>query len=161
SLALRVMHVTGMLQVDGDSLARTANQARSLNPLFIAQFEHQGALHNVLDLDLLSTSEGLELSAPAGAVLLPDVRLDGLSEPEPEQEYLPVLLVEIAGDRYAIPNQTIVELNVSGGIRSMPNSSDWILGLIDIRGTPIVAVSTAALLGRSPAEGQSLDVCLI
>jgi chemotaxis signal transduction protein len=155
------MGVTGMVQVDRDTLARTTNQARALNPLYIAQFEHQGVVHNVLDLDFLATSDGLELSAPDGAVLLPDVRREELGATEPEKEYLPVLLVEIAGDRYAIPNQTIVELNVPGGVRAMPNAPDWILGLIDIRGQPVVAVSTAALLGRPQGVGQALEVCLI
>jgi purine-binding chemotaxis protein CheW len=160
SLALRVVHVTGMVQVDGDGLALTAARARSLHPFYIAELEHQGVPHYVLDLDLLATSDGLELSPPEGAVLLPEARLEARAE-RAEEEWLPLLLLEIAGERYAIPNRSIIELNVPDGIRSMPSAPGWILGMIDVRGAPMVAISTAALLGRPTAEGQVPEVCLI
>ena len=159
SLALRVAHVTGMIHVDGNALAPTAARARACHPLYMAECEHQGALHHVLDLDLLATSDGLELSAPEGAVLLPEARAE--VQEEPEKEWLPLLLLEIAGERYAIPNRSIIELNVPGEIRRMPSAPSWILGLIDVRGTPIVAVSTAALLGRPAVDGHPPEVCLI
>jgi chemotaxis signal transduction protein len=159
SLALRVASVTGMIHVDGNSWAPTAARARACHPLYMAECEHQGAVQHVLDLDLLATSDGLELSAPEGAVLLPEARAE--VQEEPEQEWLPLLLLEIAGERYAIPNSSIVELNVPAGIRSMPSGPAWILGLIDVRGTPIVAVSTATLLGRPSVDGHPPDVCLI
>lgn len=159
SLALRVLQVTGMIQVDDDKLAATAVSARAAGPLYTAECEHQGALHYVLDLDLLATSEGLDLSGPEGAVLLPEAQAEVVKAPEPD--WLPLLLLEIAGERYAIPNRSIVELNVPDGIRAMPGAPDWILGLIDVRGTPIVAVSTATLLGRPTPEGQVPEVCLI
>jgi purine-binding chemotaxis protein CheW len=93
-----------------------------------------------------------------GAVILPEAR-DEIVE-APRQEWLPLLLLEIAGERYAIPNKSILELNVPGGVRSMPGAPPWILGLIDVRGTPMVAVSTASLLGR-PMGDTVPDVCLI
>jgi chemotaxis signal transduction protein len=161
SLALRVMHVTGMIQLDADSLQPTATRARALHPLYMAEFEHQGTPHYMLDLDLLATSDGLELSEPEGAVLLPEVLPDRRTERLDEEEWLPLLLLEIAGERYAIPNRSIIELNVPDGIRSMPSAPDWILGLIEVRGAPIVAVSTAALLGRPTAPGHMPEVCLI
>jgi chemotaxis signal transduction protein len=160
SLALRVVHVTGMIQIDGDRLTPTGARARALHPLYMAEFEHQGVPHYVLDLDLLATSDELELSAPEGAVLLPEARPDAHGERAEEQEWLPLLLLEIAGERYSIPTRAIVELNVPDGIRSMPSAPAWILGLIDVRGTPIIAVSTATLLGR-PTDGPPPDVCLI
>jgi len=160
SLALRVTQVTGMIQVDDDNnLASTAARARARNPLFMGECEHQGVLHHVLDLDLLATSEHLELSGPEGAVLLPEARAE--PRKEPEQEWLPLLLLEIAGERYAIPNRAIIELNVPDGIRSMPGAPDWILGLIDVRGVPMLAVSTAMLLGRPTVDGHPPEVCLI
>ncbi len=159
SLALRVVHVTGMIRVDDDHLAPTAARARAVHPLYMAEVEHQGVVHYVLDLDVLATSDELELSAPEGAVLLPEAR--PVVRSEPEQEWLPLLLLEIAGERYAIPNRSIIELNVPDGIRSMPSAPSWILGLIDVRGRPIVAVSTAALLGRPTADGPPPEICLI
>jgi chemotaxis signal transduction protein len=161
SLALRVVHVTRMMQVDGDRLAPTALRARSLHPLYMAELEHQGVTNYVLDLDLLATSDELELAGPDGAVLLPEARPGAPSEREPEQEWLPLLLIEVTGERYAIPNRSIVELNVPDGIRSMPSAPPWILGIIDVRGAPIIAVSTASLLGRPTPEGQVPEVCLI
>ena len=159
SLALRVMQVTGMIQVDDEKLADTALRARAAGPLYTAEVEHQGFVHHVLDLDLLATSEGLDLSAPEGAVLLPEAQVDVPRPTEPES--LPLLLMEIAGERYAIPNRSIVELNVPDGIRAMPGAPSWILGLIDVRGTPIVAVSTAMLLGRATVDGHVPEVCFI
>ena len=159
SLALRVLNVTGMIQVDGENLAPSAARSRAGHPLYMADFEHQGVQHHLLDLDLLATSDGLELSLPEGAVLLPEARTEARTEPE--QEWLPLLLLEIAGERYAIPNRSIIELNVPEGIRSAPGTPDWILGLIDVRGQPMVAVSTAALLGQPTVDGHPPDVCLI
>jgi chemotaxis signal transduction protein len=153
------VHVSGMIQVDEDRLARTATKARALHPLYMAEVEHQGVPHYVLDLDLLATSDELELSGPEGAVLQPDAR--PVVRGEPEQEWLPLLMLEIAGERFAVPNRSIVELNVPDGIRSMPGAPEWILGIIDVRGTPVVAVSTAALLGRSLGEARPTDVGLI
>jgi purine-binding chemotaxis protein CheW len=160
SLALRVLHVTGMIQVDPDSMAPTALRARALHPLYMAECEHQGVIHYVLDLDLLATSDDLELSQPEGTVLLPEAKAE-IVRVEPEQEWLPLLLLDIAGEGYAVPTGAIVELNVPAGIRSMPSAPPWILGLIDVRGVPIVAVSTATLLGRSTGEAPAPEVCLI
>src|SRR5215468_8855002 len=143
SLALRVVHVTGMIQVDDVALAGTAARARAVHPLFNAEIEHQGVVHRLVDLDQLATSEDLELSGPEGAVLLPDAA-QAPPPREPAREWLPLLLLEISGERYAIPNTEVVELNVPDGMRSMPGMPAWVLGIIDVRGTPIVAVSTAA-----------------
>ena len=70
SLALRVLHVTGMIRVEDERLAPTAGRARALHPLYMAEVEHQGTPHYVLDLDLLATSDELELSQLEGAVFL-------------------------------------------------------------------------------------------
>lgn len=157
SLALRVLQVTGVIQVEAESIPPTASWARSRNPLYIGEINHQGESIYVLDLDLLSTNDALELDAVEGAVIIPEsapIELDVA----PQEELLPLLLLEIAGDRYAIPNESIVELAVPGEIRPMPGAPDWILGLIDIRGTPMVAISAAALLGRPAGHPE---VCLI
>jgi purine-binding chemotaxis protein CheW len=160
SLALNVVHVAAMVQVDDQRLAATAAVSRAIHPLYMAEFEHQGRTHRVLDLDLLATSDELELAGPDGAVLLPEARPAPV-EREPEQEWLPLLMLEIAGERYAVNNRAIVELNVPDQIRSMPGAPDWVLGLTDVRGTPIIAVSTAALLGRPGHGERPPEVCLI
>ena len=157
SLALRVVHVTGMIQVEEEALASTAARARARNPLYTGEVEQQGDPIYILDLDLLATSDGLELSGPLGAVILPEsTPAEVLAAPE--EEWLPLLLLEIAGHRYAIPSEAVVELAVPGATHPMPGAPEWILGLVDVRGAPIVAVSTAALLGR---EAGLCEVCLI
>jgi purine-binding chemotaxis protein CheW len=57
----------------------------------------------------------------------------------------------------------IAEMNVAGSVTAMPGSPDWIAGLIDLRGSPVVAVSTASLLGLATPEHSisQRDVCLI
>ena len=159
SVALRVAVVTRMIRVDDDRLGATAPRARAVHALYMAEVEHQGVPHYVLDLDALATSDDLDLSAPDGGVLIPEGRI--VPPPEPEQEWLPLLLLEIGGERYAVPNLSIVELNVPDGIRIMPSAPGWILGLIDLRGAPIVAVSTAALLGLPASTGAPPELCLI
>jgi chemotaxis signal transduction protein len=94
-------------------------------------------------------------------VLVPEVLPDRRSERLDQEEWLTLLLFEITPHHYAIPTRSVIELNVADGIRGMPSAPDWILGLIDVRGSPIVAVSTALLLGRASADGRAPEVCLI
>ena len=120
SIAFRVAVVTRMIRADEDRLTATAPRVRALHPLYMAEVEHQGIPHYVLDLDALATSDELELSAPDGGVLIPEAR--PTRPAEPEQEWVPLLLLEIAGERYAVPNLSIVELHVPDGVRSMPGA---------------------------------------
>jgi len=164
SLALRVGQATAMIQVDGEILAPTAVRARERNPLYMAEIEHLGAIYNILDLDLLATDESLRIVVPDGAVILAEASPQATPPETVDESQIPFLLVEIAGERYAVRTSAIAELNVAGSVVPMPASPEWICGLIDLRGTPVVAVSTAALLGHSEAPGQSTaerDVCLI
>jgi len=63
-------------------------------------------------------------------------------------ERLPLLVVEIAGESYAVPTSDIVELLIPGAVRSIPGAPAWVGGIIDRRGTPLVVLATATLLGR-------------
>ncbi len=157
SLALRVMQVTGVIEVEAESIPPSAAWARARNPLYIGEIIAQGQPTYVLDVDLLSTSEALELSKSEGEVIIAE-SMPNVQSAAPQEELLPLLLLEISGDLYAIPNESIVELTVPGEIRPMPGTPEWILGLIDVRGTPMVALSTAALLGRPVGQPE---VCLI
>jgi chemotaxis signal transduction protein len=56
--------------------------------------------------------------------------------------------VEIAGESYAVPTSDIVELLIPGVVRSMPAAPAWVGGIIDRRGTPLLVLATATLLGR-------------
>ena len=158
SIALRVTVVTRMIRADEDRLTATAPRVRALHPLYMAEVEHQGVPHYVLDLDALATSDDLDLSAPEGVVLIPEGR--PAPPAEPEQEWLPLLMLEVAGEHYAVPNLAIAELHVPDDVRRMPGAPSWILGVIDVRGTPIIAVSVAALLGRAEQDGAAPELCL-
>lgn len=162
SLALRIPQVTAMIQSDGDALSATVASARARHPLFMAELEHQGARHYVLDLDLLATHEALQAAAPDGAVMLAEARAQTRSVAPPvDQTQTPFLLLDVCGEKYAVRNSSILELDVAPTIRRMPGAPDWILGLIDLRGTPVVAVSTASLLGLPKRAGPPPEVCLI
>ena len=67
----------------------------------------------------------------------------------------PLLVVEISGESYAVPTGEIIEILVPGVIRSMPAAPDWVAGLIDRRGSPLLVLSAAALLGRPATGGPS------
>lgn len=157
TLALRVLSVTGVIQVEAESIPPSANWARARNPMYIGEIEQQGEKIYVLDVDLIPTNDVLELSSVEGAVIVPESAPIELNV-APLEDLLPLLMLEIAGERYAIPNESILELTVPGEIRPMPGAPDWILGLIDVRGTPMVALSTASLLGR---KSNNPEVCLI
>jgi chemotaxis signal transduction protein len=73
--------------------------------------------------------------------------------------HVPFLLVEIGGKTYAFESSEIEELNVPGPLRKMPAAPDWILGLIDLRGKPVVALSAALLLGHPPSGSE--EICLL
>lgn len=161
SLALRVEHVARMIQVDADAFTHAAARGRARHPLFNAELEHQDDVVAVLDLDLVGASEELELSATDEAVIVPDAEAQGSgADHAPREDLIALLRLEIAGGAYAVPNDAVSELHVPGAVRPMPGAPDWILGLIDLRGAPVVAVSTAALLGRPVGEAPP-DTCLI
>jgi purine-binding chemotaxis protein CheW len=163
SLALRVRQATAMIQVDGDAFASTAVRARERNPLYLAEIVHQSEIYHILDLDLLATSESLQVTVPDGAVMLAGATPEAIPAEAVDESQIPFLLLEIAGERYAVRTSAIAEMNVAGSVTVMPGSPDWIAGLIDLRGAPLVAISTASLLGLSAPESSTLqrDVCLI
>jgi hypothetical protein len=120
----------------------------------MAAIQHQGQIYNVLDLELLATDESLHVSAPDGAVMLAEANPLVIPRETADESQIPFLLLEIAGEHYAVRNSAIAELNVPGPVTPMPGSPEWIAGLIDLRGSPIVAISTASLLGRPTAGGR-------
>jgi chemotaxis signal transduction protein len=63
-------------------------------------------------------------------------------------QHLPLLVVEIAGESYALPTSDIIELLIPGVVRSMPAAPAWVAGMIDRRGAPLLVLSAAILLGR-------------
>jgi purine-binding chemotaxis protein CheW len=157
--ALRVDQVAGMVQVDVQMVRTLDDDERAARPLVTARFEALGNEWCVLDYVKLTSDQPMEAAGMAnGAAMVaaagPDEPGEGSSPPDDVNEHLPLLVVEIAGETYALPTSDIVELLVPGVVRSMPGAPAWVAGLVDRRGAPLLALATAALLGR-PSTSHS------
>src|SRR5258707_8571332 len=148
--ALRVDQVAGMVQIDVETVQTIDNAERSEQPLFSARFVALDAEWSVLDYAKLTADQPMETEPASGAALVGVAHEAAPTAPPSADsgEHLPLLLVEISGESYAIPIAEIVEILVPGVIRSMPAAPDWVAGLLDRRGAPLLVVSAAALLGR-------------
>lgn len=159
SLALRVQQVTSMLTVDGEQILLNSARARARSELFMTEFEQQGEIHYLLDIDRLAAADSLRVLPPDGEVMLAEALPPALAEEFINESHIPFLLVEIGDETYAFESAEVEELLVPGPIRAMPGAPSWMLGLLDLRGKPVVAISTGMLLGRP--ESQVHEACLI
>jgi len=76
---------------------------------------------------------------------------------EGEEELLPHYLIELAGELYALPRST--DLNLSWVQRPqeptyLPTLPAWCLGLISERNIPVLLIDVRAILGLPPRAGQ-------
>ena len=159
SLALRIQQVTTMVNVESEQILANASEARARSDFFMAQFEQHGEVHYLLDIDRLAASDQLRAMPPDGEVLLAEALPPAEFEEAIVASHIPFLLVEVSGETYAFESAEVEELTVPGPLRHMPGGPDWILGLIDLRGKPVLALSTAFLLGRP--RSQTAEVCLL
>jgi chemotaxis signal transduction protein len=148
--ALRVDQVAGMVQVDVETVQPIDNLDRVEQPLISARFAALDAEWSVLDYAKLTADQPMEAEAGSGAALVGISHEAATAAPSYAEsgEHLPLLRIEISRESYAVPVADIVEILVPGVIRSMPAAPDWVAGLIDRRGTPLLVLSAAALLGR-------------
>jgi chemotaxis signal transduction protein len=159
SLALRVQQVTTMLTVEGEQVLANAGRARERHELFMADFEQQNEMLYILDVDKLAAADSLRVLAPDGEVMLAEALPPAHAEELIVESHIPFLLVEVGEETYAFESAEVEELHVSGPIREMPGAPEWMLGLIDLRGKPVVALSTGMLLGRPRTSAR--EVCLL
>jgi chemotaxis signal transduction protein len=68
----------------------------------------------------------------------------------------PLLLVDVGRESYAVATSDIIEILVPGTVRSMPGAPTWVAGLVDRRGSPLLVVSTASLLGRPGSDAAAI-----
>jgi chemotaxis signal transduction protein len=150
--ALRVDQVTGMVQIEIEATSPTDESERIAQPLLTARFEALGAEWHVLDYARLTSEQQMHPAERAnGEALIANAgdELEDRRPPEDEvDERLPLLVVEIAGESYAMPTSDIVELLIPGVVRSMAQAPAWVAGIIDRRGVPLLVLSIAMLLGR-------------
>ena len=155
--ALRVDQVAGMVQVDIEAVQPIDIIERAEQPLISARFAALDAEWSVLDYNRLTAEQPMEAETASGAALVGvSHQTEAIAPPSAESgEHLPLLVVEISGESYAVPIADIVEILVPGVIRSMPAAPDWVAGLLDRRGSPLLLVSAAALLGRPSTREYS------
>jgi chemotaxis signal transduction protein len=148
--ALRVDQVAGMVQIDVEAVQPIDNIERTEQSLISARFIALDGEWSVLDYARLTADQPMETEPASGAALV-GISHETAAAPQPTAEsgeHLPLLLINISGESYAVPIADIVEILVPGVMRSMPAAPDWVAGLIDRRGMPLLIVSAAALLGR-------------
>jgi chemotaxis signal transduction protein len=160
--ALRVDQVTGMVQIEIEATKPIDEAERTAQPLLTARFEALGAAWSVLDYSRLTLKEqmcpaegtnGEALIANAG-----EEAEDAQATANEVDERLPLLVVEIAGESYAVPTSDIVELLIPGVVRSMPAAPVWVAGIVDRRGVPLLVLSTAMLLGRPSISKSTITL---
>jgi chemotaxis signal transduction protein len=158
--ALRVDQVAGMVQIDVQAIEPARATEHAARPLLTARIPALGTEWEVLDYVRLTAEEPIAPAETASGAALVAATVEAPdSAPaaaEGGDQHLPLLVVEIAGESYAVPTSAIVEIVVLGVIRSMPGSPPWVAGLIDRRGAPLLVLSTAALLGRPPAADSTI-----
>lgn len=159
SLALRVQQVNSMIEIDSESALKSNADTSVEHPLFKAAFTHGNETLHVLDIERLSQSDVVDALVPSGEAMLASADKPESTSTEISAASISFLLTEIGAEHYAFASGDVLELNNPGNIRFMPGTPDWVLGLIDLRGTPILALSTSRLLGKELSAGR--ETCLI
>lgn len=161
--ALRVDRVLAMVAVESADVA--APDGDPADALLGATFEALGRSWGVLDYVRFAESCAISAEGPEeGGALLPldDTRHAAANASEAVVDLRePYLLVEIGGETYALATEAVAEILVAGGLRSMPGAPSWVAGLFDRRGTPLVVLDTACLLGRPGADAAGVAGILV
>src|SRR5690242_6400183 len=149
--ALRVDQVAGMVQVDVQTVDGLSDDELARQPLLTARFAALGAEWHVLDYVKLTNDRPMAAAEIDGGAAFPAAAGDATEQPAIEAEMVdtrePLLLVDVGRESYAVATSAIIEILVPGTIRSMPGTPAWVAGLVDRRGSPLLVVSTASLLG--------------
>jgi chemotaxis signal transduction protein len=158
--ALRVDQVAGMVQVDIQLIDSLEDEEHARQPLLTARFTALGAEWRVLDYARLTDAQPM---APAG--IESGAAFLGATGDSTEQVALPaeiadtrqpLLLVDVGRESYAVATSDIIEILVPGSVRSMPGAPGWVAGLVDRRGSPLLVVSTASLVGRRGSDAAAI-----
>lgn len=118
---------------------------------FAAAFDHAGEVWRVLDLPALFAGATMpaqlaEDPGPAPIALADAPRL----EPAPTGGTGEAFMVlRVGGEDYAVPTASLSELIEAAPPRPMPGAAEWVAGLLDLRGMPVVALSLSRLLGHA------------
>ena len=69
-----------------------------------------------------------------------------------KQQAEPYLMIDVSGETYAVKVDHLIELLELSSLRSVPHAPEWVAGMIDLRGEPVLGLSLSALLGRLDGE---------
>jgi len=79
-----------------------------------------------------------------------------------ESDVLPCLLIPVQGGRLILPNVTVAELIAYQAPVASQNTSDWLLGRMEWRGTMIPVVSYENFCGQKiGVPGQDLRIAVV
>ena len=150
SVGLRVDQVHAMLQVDLEQVVMSTQEERDARPMVIGTFGDGAAACEILSLDHLTTDTLTSVPAETGTVLLAsDANVSGDQDDEAGlQQAEPYLMIDVSGEVYAVKVDQLVELLELSTLRSVPHAPEWIAGMLDLRGEPILGLSLFTLLGR-------------
>jgi chemotaxis signal transduction protein len=157
--ALRVDQVAGMVQVDVQAIDRLDDEEHARQPLLTARFTALSAEWRVLDYARLTGDQPMMATGvQSGAAFLGAAGESAAQAPPAElaDTRQPLLLVDIGRESYAVATSDIIEILVPGSIRSMPGAPGWVAGLVDRRGSPLLVLSAASLLGRPGGDGAAI-----
>src|SRR4051812_29381859 len=158
--ALRVDQVAGMVQVDVQSIESLDDEELARQPLLTARFTALAADWRVLDYVKLTNDQPIAAAETQSGAAFLGATGDSAERRAPPAEIVdtrqPVLVLDIGRESYAVVTSAIIEILVPGTIRSMPGAPAWVVGLIDRRGSPLLVLSTASLLGRPRSDGAAI-----
>ena len=160
SVGLRVDHVHAMVQVEWEQIALASPEERDVQPLIVGRFGDEAASCGVLSLDHLTSDTMTMTVAASGSVMLATEAAAGAVDDDETADHQaePYLIIEVSGEPYAVKVDHLIELLELSTLRSVPQAPDWIEGMIDLRGEPILGLSLAALLNRPRGEAGKLGL---
>jgi chemotaxis signal transduction protein len=158
--ALRVDQVAGMVQVDVQLIDSFDDEELARQPLLTARFMALGAEWRVLDYVKLTNDQPMAAAQTQGGAAFLGATSDTAEQLALPAETIdtrqPLLVLDIGRESYAVATSAIIEILVPGTTRSMPGAPAWVAGLIDRRGSPLLVLSTASLLGRPRSDGAAI-----
>jgi len=159
SVALRVEHVYAMQQIDLEKLVLAAPEERAAEPMVLGHFGDGAMACAVLSMEQLTGGELAETAGEAGAVLLaPDQTPNVTDDQTADRQAEPYLIISLSGHIYAVKIEQVNELIELSSLRPVPRAPEWIAGMIDLRGEPILGLSLPRLLAQPEREPGRLGL---
>jgi purine-binding chemotaxis protein CheW len=110
------------------------------------QYQAQPALEEVIG-SIDAELDDIEFQSPLGYL--------GDHLPEPERFAKQHLVFTLAGTRYAIPSENVLEIGRVGAITSVPNVPSWMLGVTNRRGDILSIVDFREFLELEPSSRET------